>query len=88
MMRPGINATTECPNYFLRVTNALYGFGQPVTLSTKSCVDGRGSPGTTEKVNVCSRAAVMTKMLLLANTSPRQRCLPIKCKSFYLLLKL
>lgn len=64
--------------YILKETNALYGLGPAVTPSTKSCVDGRGSPGTTEKLKLCSRVAIMMNMLLLANVSPIQRCLPVK----------
>jgi len=74
-------ASVKCLAYILRETNALYGLGLAVTPSVKSA-DGRGSPGTTEKLNACSSVAVMIKMLLLANISPMQRCLPVRYKSF------
>jgi hypothetical protein len=75
MMIPNKNRAFQ--SHILRETNALYGLGPDVTPSTKSSVDGRGSPGAIEKLNACSRAAVMMKILLLANISPMQRCLPI-----------
>lgn len=78
----GNNASVKCLAYILKETNALYGLGPAVTPSTKSCEDGRGSPGTTEKLNACSSVAVMIKILLLANISPMQRCLPVKYKLF------
>lgn len=66
-------------NHDLFVNKTLKGSGLAVTPSVYSVV-GVSSIEGGENVNACNNVAINTKILLFANTSPIQRCLPVNIK--------